>query len=228
MAGTQRLPAIAMAVIFAGAPASGRLDAVGVVVQANHASLGSQSASEGTTVYDGDRLSTDAEGTLRLLIGQAVLHLAERSSAVVRDSGGSGGKQFDAELLSGGAVLSVTPANAGEIVACSARVRPVAQGRGVVRVQIVAQHELMVYAQRGATEISYRGETERIEEGKAYRVRLNAPEDDGGQGGPVATAPGHAGKMIVLIAVGVGVAAAVGLTLALTGKHAAVESPDHP
>lgn len=225
MAGTQRLLAIAMAFLSAGVPGGSKLDVVGVVVEANHASLSGHTASEGTTVYDGDQLSTEAEGSLGLLIGQAVLHLADRSSAVMHDSTGNGARQFDAELLSGAAVLSVTAANSGKIVACGARIQPVSQVRGIVRVQIAGPHELVVYAQRGAAQISYRGETETIAEGKAYRVRLST-SDDGGQGGAIAKIPGHSGKLLVVVAISVGAATAV--AVAVSGKQAAVESPDHP
>jgi hypothetical protein len=179
MAGTQRLLAIAMAFFSAGVPGGRTLDAVGVVVEANHASLGAHAASEGTTIYDGDRLSTEAEGSLGLLVGKAMLRLADHSSAVMHESGSSGARQFDVELLSGTAVLSVAAANSGEIVACGAHIQSVSQVRGVVRVQIAGPHELVVYAQRGAAQISYRGETETIAEGNAYRVRLNASDDAG-------------------------------------------------
>jgi hypothetical protein len=227
MEGTQRLLAIAIAALFAVRTGNGKVEVLGVVVQANHASLGSQPASEGTTLYDGDRLSTEEDGTLRLSIGLAGVQLAMRSSVILRDvGGGSGGKQFDAELLAGAAVLSVTAANEGEIVACSARVRPASAARGIVRVQILGPHELLVYAQRGAAEISYRSETETIAEGKAYRVMLNA--DDRGQDGTIAKAPAHGGKKILLIAVAVGAASALGVALAATSRQGPVESPDRP
>jgi hypothetical protein len=60
MAGTQRLLAITMAFSLAGIPRSAKPNALGILVQADHASLGFQAASEGTTVYDGDRLTTEA------------------------------------------------------------------------------------------------------------------------------------------------------------------------
>jgi hypothetical protein len=88
----------------------------------------------------------------------------------------------------GVATLSVSAAKAGEIVACGARVRPVSQVCGVVRVQILAPNELLVYAQRGAAQVSYRDETETIGEGKAYRVVLNE-SDDPEQSGSIAKVP---------------------------------------
>jgi len=208
------------------------LEALGVVVQASHASLGSPAASEGTTtIYDGVRLSTDAEGALQVRIGEAVMHFGEGSSVVLLHHsaaiGGTREKQFDAELLAGAAVLSVTAANLEEIVACSARVRPVAQERGVVRVQILGPHEPGVYAQCGPAQISYRDETETIPEGKAYRVMLNT-SDNGAPGEQGAKASGKRGKAFLLIAIGAATAAGAALPwkdIAGGGAGKRVESP---
>src|SRR5271155_5285724 len=181
MAGTQRLLAITMAFSLAGIPGSAKPDALGIVVKADHASLGSQAASEGTTVYDGDRLSTEAKGSLQLLIGDAMLYVAEQSSVIVHEDARIAAKEFEVELVSGAAVLSVTTGTTADIVASSARVRPMAETRGVVQVQRVGAQELIVFARRGPAQISYRGESETIAEGKSYRVMLN-PSDDGASG----------------------------------------------
>jgi hypothetical protein len=233
MAGSQHLLAIAMAFISAGVPggSGSKLEAVGVIVEANHASLSGHSASEGTTIFDGDQMSTEAEGSLDLQIGQAVFHLADRSSAVMHDilhdSASNSVRQFDVELLSGAAVLSVTAANSGGIAACGARIQPIPQTRGIVRVQIAGPHELVIYAKRGAAQISYRGETENIEEGKTYRVRLSA-DDEGGQGGAITKSSGHSSKLLLVVAVVVGAATAIAAGQAASGKQGSLESPDHP
>jgi hypothetical protein len=108
MAGTQRLLAITMTFSLAGIPSSAKSDALGIVVQADHASLGSQAASEGATVYDGDQLSTEAGGSLRLLIGETMLYVTEQSSLIVHQDTSVVAKEFEAELVSGTTVLSVT------------------------------------------------------------------------------------------------------------------------
>jgi hypothetical protein len=228
MAGSRRLVAIAMTLFLTTHAGGATPDAVGIVAQASHASLGSHDAAEGTTLYDGDRLSTDADGALRLLMGQAALHLSEKSSVILHERSRGGAKEFQAELQSGIAVLSVSAASGWEIVACSARVSPISETRGVVRVQILGARELLVYAQRGPAQVSYRGETETIPEGKAYHVLLNASDDNAAQGGSVAKAPAHPGKMLWLV-VAAGAATAAGIALAVTGSgKGGVESPDHP
>lgn len=229
MAGTQRLLAITMAFSLACIPGSAKPDAVGIVVQADHASLGSEAASEGTTVYDGDRLSTEARGSLRLLIGKAMLYVTEQSSVIVHQDTNIEAKEFEAELVSGAAVLSVTAGTTGEIVASSARVRPIAETRGVVQVRLIGSHELMVFARSGPAQISYRGESETIAEGKSCRVLLNS-SDDSASGAQSAKKSGKHSKALVLIAVGAATAAGAALLWRNMdkGASAGVESPDHP
>jgi hypothetical protein len=234
MAGTQRLLAITMAFSLAGISRSAKPDALGIVVQADHASLGSEAASEGTTVFDGDGLSTEARGSLRLLIGKAMLYVTEQSSVIVHQDANIEAKEFEAELVSGATVLSVTAGTTGEIVASSARVRPIAETRGVVQVRLVGPHELVVLAQRGPAQISYRGESETIAEGKSYRVMLN-PWDEGASGVQGAKRSGKHSKALVLIAVGAAAAAGAVLLWKSMDRSASasasgkgVESPDHP
>jgi hypothetical protein len=62
MAGTQRLLAMAMVSLLVGVAVYSTPDVLGIILGSNRASLGAHSASEGTSVYDGDRLSTEAGG----------------------------------------------------------------------------------------------------------------------------------------------------------------------
>jgi hypothetical protein len=225
MAGTQRLLAITMAAFLANLPGSAKPDVLGIVAQADHASLGSEAASEGTSIFDGDKLSTAAGGSMQLLVGEALLYLGDQSSIIVHDESSRATREFGAELISGTVALSATARSTGVIVASAARVRPVAQTRGVVQVRLVAPHELIVFARRGSAEICYRGECETIPDGKSYRVLLNS-SDDVPTGVPGAKGSGKTGKALVLIVVS---ATAAGVIAALWGGgHRGVESPDHP
>ncbi len=229
MAGTQRLLAIAMAFFLAGIPGSGKPDALGIVVRADHASSGSLAAAEGTMIYDGDRLSTEAGGSLQLQVAEAFLYLKDQSCVTVHRGTSGAAKEFEAELVSGAVVLSAPKGMDAEIVASSARVRAAAETRGVVQVRIVGPYELLVFAERGPAAISYHGDTETIAEGKSFRVLLN-PDEDGAAGEQGAKKAGKRGKMIVLI--GVGAATAAGIAVLWRGTNSGtgkgVESPDHP
>jgi hypothetical protein len=212
-----------MAVFVANVPKSGKPDALGIVVQADRAILDSIAASEGTTVFDGDRLSTSAGGRMRLRIGEAILDLTADSGVVVHHNTARVAREFEAELLSGTVVLSETPGSAGEIVASSAHVRPAAETRGVVEVELVGPRELIVCARLGPAQISYQGESATIAGGKSYRVLLKSSED-GAPGDHSGMRPQKHGKALVLIAVAV--AAATGIAVWLDWRGS--ESPDRP
>jgi hypothetical protein len=212
-----------MAVFVANVPKSGKPDALGIVVQADRAILDSIAASEGTTVFDSDRLSTSAGGRMRLRIGEAILDLTADSGVVVHHNTARVAREFEAELLSGTVVLSETPGSAGEIVASSAHVRPAAETRGVVEVELVGPRELIVCARLGPAQISYRGESATIAGGKSYRVLLKSSED-GAPGDHSGMRPQKHGKALVLIAVAV--AAATGIAVWLDWRGS--ESPDRP
>jgi hypothetical protein len=229
MAGTQRLLAMTMAFSLAGIPRSAKPDALGIIVQADHAGLGSQAASEGTTIYDGDRLSTDAAGSMRFMVGEAIVYLPDQSCVTLHKGSSGAAKEFEAELVSGKVALSVAAGTGGEIVASSARIRPIAETRGVVEVGIIGPHELVVFARRGPAQISYHGETETIPEGKSYRVLLN-PSDGGTSGEQGPKNQGKGGKAFVVIAVAGLTAAGVALLWrgSERGSGRGVESPDRP
>lgn len=227
MAGTRRLLAIAMAFSVAFVTGSGKPEALGIVMQAERAMLGSVVAAEGTTIYNGDSVSTAEEGTLTLRIGQAVVQLREKSSVTLRGTAEREVKEFEAELVSGAAVLSVAPGTTGEIESSAASVRPISDTRGVVQVERIGAYELIVFAQRGAAQISYHGESETVPEGKSYRVLLN-PEDGSAPGDTGTRKAGHWRKPLLITAIGAGSAAGIALGMENRGKHKGMESPDRP
>jgi hypothetical protein len=229
MAGTQRLLAIAVASLLTSHFGSGGGDALGIVVLSNHAKLGPEAAGEGTTIYDGDRLSTETDGSMRIMVGEAIVYLPEHSCVTLHRGARGVPKEFETDLVSGSVVLSVTAGSAAEIVARAAHIRPIGDTRGVVEVGIVGPQELIVFARRGPAQISYRGESETIAEGKSYRVLLNDSEDDP-SGGSNAKSPGKRGKMFVVIAVAATAAAGIAAVWGAKdrGTKGGVESPDHP
>lgn len=226
MAGTQRLLAAFMAVSMANVSGSGTPEALGVVVRAEHATLGSAAAAaEGTTVYDGDRVSTDEAGSARLRIGAAMLDLGDKSSVILHSGAVRDPKQFEAELLTGTASLSAAAGTDAEIVASEARVLPISAARGIVRVRRVGPYELIVFAQRGPAQILYLGDSETIPEGKSYRVLLNSSDDERTSGSG-AKHPGKWRKALLLIAIPAGAAVLAFGLWHETNKG--VESPDRP
>jgi hypothetical protein len=90
--------------------------------RALRAHLNSAAVSEGATVYDGDRFSTEAGGMLLLRGEAATLELAEESAVIVR-SGANGAQSMEAQLDKGTLVFNASRAAALEIAAEGGLVR---------------------------------------------------------------------------------------------------------
>jgi hypothetical protein len=216
--------ALEMAAFLAWKSAPARPAMLGVVVEANRVHLNSGTVSEGATVYDGDQFSTEAGGMLRLRGDSTMIDLAEESVLMVR-SRANGVQGTEAELSQGTVVFRAARAAALEIAALEARVRPVMDGRTIAQVSVTGPKELCIYVWRGPLQFSYRGETETIAEGAAYRVILDPPEDDPKK--KEAPKASRKRKAFLFVAIGGGAAAAAVILYENHG-HRRMESPDRP
>jgi hypothetical protein len=224
----RRSLAVVLVCLLVGIPLPGATSPLGIVTQSIKGHLSTADASAGATIYDGDRLSTDAGGTLRLRTGSSSMYIAAQTSLTLHRAAAGA----LADLAGGSLIFSSAPASAIEIRARDARIRPAENVPTVAQVSVVGPKELLVTARRGALELAYRDETERIAEGASYRVLLDAtpadlpPAANGrAPGSWPATPPqkaGKTGKALFLIVAG-GAAWATAWAL-----HEAVESPDQP
>jgi hypothetical protein len=203
---------------------------LGTVIAAERAHVGEANANVGTTVYGGDRLSTEMQGNVQVRAGAARLLLLSSSAAIVNDNEGAP----SARLLLGTAAFSTGNAHAFTLFASKAAVRPQTDLATIGQVTYLNEKELLVTARRGGLAVTVEDETQVIPEGTSYRVLLDpAPEaaqgpagagsGDKGPFGKGGGEPLKAGRSRFLIV-------AVGLTAAVTafGISEALESPDRP
>ncbi len=217
-----------LACLLVGIPLPGATPPLGIVTQSSRGNLSTAAASAGATIFDGDQLSTDAGGTLRLRTGASLMYLAEHTNVTLHTAP-SGAL---ADLAGGSLVFSSAQASAMEIRAREARIRPAGNVPTVAQISVVGPKELQVTARRGALEVTYRDETECIPEGASYRVLLDPSPADmpmaaNGRGpgswpGKPPKSSGKTGKALFLIVAG-GAAWATAWAL-----HEALESPDQP
>jgi hypothetical protein len=203
---------------------------LGTIVTADHARIGDSSAEAGTTIFSGDHLTTDREGSVQIRAGAARLLLQNASTATLNDTEGA----FSAKLLHGTATFSTGNSRAFTLFASRAAIRAQSDGPTIGQVTYLNEKELLVVSKRGPLTITVDGETEVITDGAAYRVLLDppptmaqGPEGAGagkndkrrGMSGP----PLHAGRNYFLIT-------AVGVTAVVTGLaiSEALESPNRP
>jgi ferric-dicitrate binding protein FerR (iron transport regulator) len=201
---------------------------LGTIVTAEHARVGDSAAEVGTTIYSGDHLATDQQGSVQIRAGAARLLLQSASAVVVDDSEGAP----SAKLLLGTAAFSTGNAKAFTLYASRAAIRAQSDAPTIGQVTYLSEKELVVVSKRGPLTITVDGETQLIEEGTSYRVVLEPPpamaqgpegagagKRDKGMGGP----PLKAGRSYFLIG-------AVGVTAIVTGFaiSEALESPNRP
>jgi len=220
--------------LFVGLSASAALagpkptSSLGTIVTAEHARVGDSAAEVGTTVFSGDRLSTDQQGSLQIRAGAARLLLQSDSAAVVDDSEGAP----SAKLVLGTATFSTGNAKAFTLYASRAAIRAQSDAPTIGQVTYLSEKELLVISKRGPLTITVDGETQLIDEGASYRVVLEPPtmaqgpegagsgkKEKGVGNGP----PLRAGRSYFLIGAATVTAVITGLAIS-----EALESPNRP
>ena len=145
-----------------------RSAALGMVVKAENAQVDKAPASEGSTIYSGDYLSTDNGGSLLLRVGTLSLNLESASGAHIYRTPYGAIVELDE-----GSVVYTTAGNKENIVvvANDVRITPVLSAADLGRVSINDPCNVTVYSQRGQANVQSGSESHYVEEGKAYRVR---------------------------------------------------------
>jgi hypothetical protein len=80
--------AVVAASLLAGGPTPANIRPLGMVTHAERARVGEAAVSAGSSLYEGDRLSTDTGGILRISSPAITLQLNEESMAIVRPTAG--------------------------------------------------------------------------------------------------------------------------------------------
>jgi hypothetical protein len=202
---------------------------LGTVVTAEHARVGDSSAEVGTTVFSGDRLSTEREGSVQVRAGAARLLLQARSTVTLNDSEGAP----SARLTLGTATFSTGNSRAFTLFASRAVIRAQSDAPTIGQVTYLNEKELLVVSKRGPLTVTVDGETEVIADGAAYHVLLDppptmaqGPEGAGagkGRGRGMNGPPLKAGRNHFMIA-------AIGVSAVITwiAVSEALESPNRP
>jgi hypothetical protein len=162
---------------------------LGVVIQTQDAHLSNASAQIGATVYPGDAITTEQDGTIRLRLGSGQLYLAPSSSASLTQN-----EKVAHISVSRGTVgfVGVTSAQL-ELQTPVGLVRPANGQKAQGQVTVTGPNQMIVSAYSGALTVERNGESRVVEAGKSYNVTFD-PNAPASAQGPTGTGSGQSGN----------------------------------
>jgi hypothetical protein len=194
--------------------------ALGVLTRASDAYLNAMPAFVGLSVFEGESVSTEAEGKLGVRIGSVMLALSANSSATLHRI--AGGTHVDMES---GWLYFSSPANSSvEVHAIAALLRPAKDQLTQAQIRIYTPHMLQVSAVHGDLLFTYQDESRIIPEGKTYQISLDSEGATQKPAGTAAANPPSMSRSKIAIFVASGAAAG----LAAWGIHDLTESSNGP
>lgn len=180
---------------------------VGVVVAAQRAVIGQTLAVDGSSLYDGDRISTDANGAMRLRFGASQMVLGGNAIVTLHktDAGVS------ATLLRGNVRFVSAPGTLLELRTLNTVAIRSKSGQPVTgQLSLVGPSTFEVGSIKGDLVVSVNGSDRVVTESNAYRVNLEDPgTPDGSSNSPTLAAGKSLGVWIPIALIIAGTAAAL-------------------
>jgi hypothetical protein len=199
---------------------------LGTIVYADHAHMGAGAASVGTTVFGGDRLTTEQSGSVQVRAGAARLLLSSASSATFALEEAAPA----ATLTLGSAIFSTANSKAFTLHVASAVIRPNTDEPTIGQVTVLSPKEIVVRSTRGSLSVAVADDVRVIPEGSAYRIVLDSPDAPPPAQGPRGAGTKGYGGPPVKAAKSKFIWYAIGVTAVVTflAVQEALESPDRP
>jgi hypothetical protein len=169
------------------APASSPSVPLGVVLAAENANGGAGVTTSGATIYDGDRLQTPANSTLRVRLGSGQMVLRQNTMADVHAFLNG----FSAILDAGTVVVSSTEGQTFELIADGATIRPANAQPTSGQISMISPTELILTGTRGTLQITMGDEVKTLEAGSSYRMEVESEDPGPNPQAPHATARNH-------------------------------------
>lgn len=140
---------------------------LGMVVQAQSARLEAMAAAVGATVYPGDAVDTDPNGTLRLKVGNGQIYLMGNTEVRFAEID----QVTQATLNRGTVAFSTSPADRFQLETPVGIIQP-AEGPVYGQVAITGPEQMIISAFKGDLILDYNGDVHTIAGGSSYKVDL--------------------------------------------------------
>lgn len=157
------------------APATAPSAPLGVVLLAENANVGVDATYSGATIYDGDRLQTPGNGTLRVRFGATQLALRQDTIADVHTFPNG----FSADLAAGTVVASSAEGQTFQVIADGVTIRPVDSQPTSGQIAKISPTQLVLTSNHGTLQITMGDEVKTLDPGTSYRLEVESAEDSG-------------------------------------------------
>ena len=161
------------------APASSPSVPLGVVMAAENSNVGAGVTASGATIYDGDRLKTEENSTLRVRLGSGQMVLRQNTITDVHALSNG----FSASLDSGTVVVSSPAGQTFQLIADGATIRPANAQAASGQISRISETELVLTGTRGTLEVTMGDEVKTVEAGSSYRLEVESEESGPGPAG---------------------------------------------
>jgi len=165
--------ALALA-INAGSALAAPTAPLAVVMAGQKALLGGVYVADGTSLFDGDTVSTQGKGSLRIRLGASQLFLGENSTLTLLRSE----RGVTAKLLGGTARFSGAAGMPIELLVLDVRIRG-KQDSAAGQVTMISKDEFQVGATSGALTVDVDGDVRTVDENTAFDATLSPAPDNG-------------------------------------------------
>lgn len=186
------------------APASTPSVPLGIVLAAQNAHAGVDATYSGATIYDGDRLATLADGTMRVRLGTGQIFLHQNTATRVHSIANG----FSADLDDGTVSVSSLEGQTFQLFADGATIRPASALPTTAQITRISPTELTLISTRGALQITMGDEVKTVEAGGSYKMEVESEDADPQRQTPFPTARNH----FIIVAI-VAVSVATGLVI---------------
>lgn len=151
---------------------------LGVVIASENSNLGAGVTNSGATVYDGDRLRTESNATLRVRLASGQMVLRQNTTADVHAISNG----FSANLDGGTVVVSSPLGQTFQLIADGATIRPATMQPTSGQISVISSTELILTSTHGTLEVSMGDEVKTVEAGNSYRMEIEPDTEDSGPG----------------------------------------------
>lgn len=200
--------AVVAVLVVAPAFAKPASSPMGIVTGAQHALVGQVAAANGTSLYDGDTVATEAAGAMRMRFGTSQMVLSGNTNVTLSktESGVS------ATLAHGMVRFAITPGSLMEIHTLKTVVVSSKDGKPAIgQLSVVGTNSFQIGSSKGDLIVSVNGINHEVAESTAFNVNLDDSDSAPNGGGGTVAAGKSAGVWIAIAAIGAGTAVALAL-----------------